>query len=165
MAKYIHSVIILFFAVWVSSCDLNLDINWDWVPIEEPKPSIILSYIEGEYEGSINYWRTNNYGAHVPDLSKKTEYLSKISTNNDLYTLSFDSSFIYTVPSLNFRLEGPNSIIIPRGQSYSNWHDPAGGFRIDTLNSVVTMTCYISLQSLPPDSTYYLEFYGTRILN
>ena len=167
MIKFIRTGFILFSALWVISCDWSFDLNFGGVvPIEEPTPSVeILTHIVGEYEGSINYWRTNNYGAHVPDLSKKTEYLSKISTNNDLYTLSFDSSFIYTVPSLNFRLEGPNSIIIPRGQSYSNWHDPAGGFRIDTLNSVVTMTCYISLQSLPPDSTYYLEFYGTRILN
>ena len=165
MAKYIHSVIILFFAVWVSSCDLNLDINWDWVPIEEPKPSIILSYIEGEYEGSINYWRTNNYVAHSADLSKPSEYLSEINNNSGLYTMSFDSSFIYTVPSINFRVEGPNSITIPRGQAFSNWHDPAGGFRIDTLNNVFTLVYYLSLQSNQPDSTYYLEFYGTRILN
>jgi len=121
--------------------------------------------------GYIDYFYSVDGGktgySHVPDLSKSEDYKTTITKNGSTYVLSFDTSFIYTIPDINIEITSFNSefvnIYTQEGQAYSSSGalenvpgQPHNYFRIEKYFRLVS--CHLTLRSNDPDSIYYLYF-------
>jgi len=131
--------------------------------------------IPGEYTGAIAYFTSVDGGGpgfNDPDLSKSSDYKTTITKDGSHYVLSFDTSFIYTIPDINIEISSFNSEIVniytEVGQAYSSSTalenypgQPANYISID--KDIHRMDCHLTLRSNDPDSIYYLLFLLLRI--
>jgi hypothetical protein len=163
VTSFIRSTPIIFLTVsicWVSSCNFDFDLGSTTIP---PPTAVPFDQIAGNYEGEITYWE--NTQSSVSHLSLISGYSTTVIWNDTLFTISFDTTFLYTVPNLNFELEfqrfHPRAIVLIPGQEYAQWNNLAGEFFTDSDNNFVNY--HLAIRPVSADSTYFLSFSGTRI--
>jgi len=130
--------------------------------------------IPGEYSGALYYFPSlsgGETGNNDPDLSKSTDYKTTITRNGSNFTVSFDTSFIYTIPDISFEItsiENSEIAIIrtQNGQAYSSSYELGYGqnhnyIQIDKYIHRVDFR--MTLKSNNPDSIYYLDLGLLRI--
>jgi hypothetical protein len=131
--------------------------------------------IPGTYTGAIHYFPSvdgGEPGFNDPDLSKSGDYKTTITKYGSNFVLSFDTSFIYSIPDINVKISSFSSEIVsiytPQGQAYSSSGalenypgQPANYISIDTY--IHRVDCHLTLKSNDPDSIYYLNFVLLRI--
>lgn len=126
--------------------------------------------IPGKYTGSIIYWTSNNGSSNVssiPDLCKGLDYKTTITKSGSNYILSFDKSFVYTLPDINIEITSfedsqKANIKTLDGQVYSS-SDKLYNPYVDHNYFYITkypsrLDCNLILKNNDPDSSYFLEF-------
>lgn len=164
-----YSDLTIYFTIFIialSSCDLNYSPFRNSLNIPQSTSVQIDDLIEGEYVGSIDYWM--NGDSSVSHFSMPSGYLTSVIRQDTLFTISFDSTFMYTISDIDFELEQRfiprKTIVLSPGQVYTQWTYPAGSFNTITQDNITSIWYHLSIRSIPPDSTYFLSFYGIRYL-
>jgi len=147
-------------------CVLSLSLSFSSCKKDEEFNSVL---IPGEYTGIMAYYTSINggiVGTYIDSLSKYPEYKTTISKSGLNYILSFDKSFIYTLPDITVQItsiESSQQAIIKtlEGQVYSSSSIPASEYPPNYFYITkypARIDCILTLKSNDPDSIYFLNF-------
>lgn len=132
-------------------------------------------HIPGEYKGTLSYYDSPGWdvmGNSITELSKRDEYKTIIKKVGSNYVLSFDKSFVYSIPDITVEIFSvyDSELVGIRtldGQAFSsvsksNFKDqPPNYFWITRYPQVAV--CELTLKSNDPDSAYFLSLTLRRI--